>query len=99
MSADIQITTNGSNWYWAAFAIMLLSALIFFGLAFTRPREDRTFHYLTGALTFISAIAYFSMASGLGQVPIFVEFSEDNFGSIPGTGVTREVFYVRYINW
>jgi bacteriorhodopsin len=99
LDADIELSTNGSDWYWAACALMLSSALVFLGLGFTKPREDRIFHHITAALTLIAGISYFTMASGLGQVPVFVEFSEDNFGSFSGTGVTREIFYVRYIDW
>ena len=44
-------------------------------------------------VTLVAAIAYFAMGSGLGQTPIQTEFS-----SQWGDG-TREIFYVRFIDW
>ena len=37
VGADIAITTHGSDWYWAATAVLGLSMFIFFGLSFTVP--------------------------------------------------------------
>jgi len=98
-NATITITDHGSDWYWAVMSIMTLATLVFAGLSFTRPRADRIFHYITASITLVAAIAYFSMASGIGQVPITVEFYDaGRFGSVNGP-VTREIFYVRYIDW
>jgi len=55
------------------------------------------FHYITAAITLTAAIAYFSMGAGLGQVPIQAEFIRSN-PSVSSAG-TREIFYVRYIDW
>ena len=94
-----QITTHGSDWYWAVCAVMAFSTFVFVGLSFTKPRSHRVFHYITASITLVAAIAYFSMASNLGQVPIQTEFirSSAKVGGIPGG--TREIFYVRYIDW
>ena len=96
-SADLQITTNGSDWYWAVCAVMTLASLVFLGLSFTKPRTHRLFHYITAAITLTAAIAYFSMGAGLGQVPIQAEFVRSN-PAVAAAG-TREIFYVRYIDW
>ncbi|MCJ1435756.1 ion channel activity [Xylographa pallens] len=96
-NADLQITTHGSDWYWAVCAVMTLASLVFLGLSFTKPRTHRLFHYITAAITLTAAIAYFSMGAGLGQVPIQAEFVRSN-PSVAGAG-TREIFYVRYIDW
>lgn len=97
--ADIQITTHGSNWYWAVCALMAVSTLAFAGMAFRRPRPDRIMYYIMAAVTLIAAIDYFTLASNLGQVPIAVQFYHGGrFGSIAGPA-TREIFYVRYIDW
>ncbi len=93
-SSDINITDHGSDWYWAVTAIMTVSTLAFLGMSFMVPRRNRVFHYITASITLVAAIAYFSMASNLGWAPIFVEFTRAN---LPGT--TREIFYVRYIDW
>jgi bacteriorhodopsin len=66
------------------------------GLSFRRPRKDRLFHYITSAVVFVAAIAYFSMGSNLGFTPIQVEYPRSD----PKVhGQYREIFYVRYIDW
>lgn len=75
---------------------MFVSTLVFIGWSFTKPRPHRLFHYITAAITLVAAIAYFTMGSDLGQTPVTVEF----FRSNPKvSGINREIFYVRYIDW
>ena len=75
---------------------MTASAFTFMGLALTKPRQDRIFHYMTAGLTLVAAVAYFSMASNLGWTPIDVEFPRSD----PTVhGMNRSIFYVRYIDW
>lgn len=95
-STDIRITTHGSDWYWAVTAVMMVSTFAFLGLSFTVPRRNRIFHYITAAITMVASIAYFTMASNLGYASIFVEFARSNSKV---SGATREIFYVRYIDW
>lgn len=78
---------------------MAASTLVFLLLSATRPRTHRIFHYITASITLIAAIAYFSMASNLGQTPIVVEFVRHNRKVGAPRGGTREIFYVRYIDW
>lgn len=94
--ANISITTHGSDWYWAVTAVMTVATITFIGLAATKPRSHRIFHYITAAITMVAAIAYFSMASNLGWTGITVEFPRD---SSQVYGTVREIFYVRYIDW
>lgn len=89
-TADYHISTNGSDWLWAAFSIFGLSLLVMVVLDFMRPRGTRLFHQLAIIILATSSIAYFSMASDLGNTPIKVEFR--------GEG-TRQIYYVRYIQW
>jgi bacteriorhodopsin len=111
-TAEIAITTRGSDWYWTVCAVMTVSTIAFCGLALTKPRSHRIFHYITGKLvckprgsptnnfqagiTMVAAIAYFSMGANLGFTPIEVEFFRNN-PRVRGT--YREIFYVRYIDW
>jgi len=95
-TADIAITTHGSDWYFAVCAVMTVSAFAFVGLAFRKHRRDRIFHYITAAVVFVAAIAYFTMGANLGFTPIAVEFSRAN-PKVHGT--YRDIFYVRYIDW
>lgn len=94
--AGIAITTHGSDWYWAVCACMSFATLAFLGLAYTKPREHRVFHYITAGITLVASIAYFSMASNIGWTPIAVEFVRTN---PKVAGLNREIFYVRYIDW
>jgi bacteriorhodopsin len=94
--SDINITTHGSDWYWAVTAVMAISTLIFVGLSFTVPRRARIFHYITAAITMTASIAYFTMASNLGYTAIRVEFGRSDSKV---AGLYREIFYVRYIDW
>lgn len=95
-TADIAITTHGSNWFFAVCAVMTVSGIAFMGLAMRKPRHQRVFHYITAAVVFTAAIAYFTMGSNLGFTPIAVEFQRSD---PKVAGQFREIFYVRYIDW
>jgi len=95
-TSDIAITVRGSDWYWAVCAVMTVATFAFIGLAITKPRKHRVFHYITAGVTMVAAIAYFSMGSNLGWAAIPVEFVRSN---PVVSGMNREVFYVRYIDW
>jgi bacteriorhodopsin len=49
-ASQINLTTHGSDWYWAVCGIMGLSTFIFMGLSFRRERKNRIFHYITAAI-------------------------------------------------
>jgi len=94
--SDINITTHGSDWYWAVTAVMALSSFVFVAMSFRVGRERRIFHYITAAITLVASIAYFTMASNLGYAAVAVEFQRSNHKV---AGIYREIFYVRYIDW
>jgi bacteriorhodopsin len=75
---------------------MIVCTTAFLIMGHMKPRQDRVFHYITAAITMVASIAYFSMASNLGFTPIRVEFQRSN---PVVSGVYREIFYVRYIDW
>ncbi|GJE86925.1 family A G protein-coupled receptor-like protein [Phanerochaete sordida] len=89
-NADYHLSTHGSDWLWAAFSVFALSLLVMIGFDFMRPRGTRLFHQLAVIILTTLSVSYFSMASDLGATPIQVEFR--------GEG-TRQIFYVRYIQW
>jgi bacteriorhodopsin len=95
-TSDINITTHGSDWYWAVTGVMIVATIAFIGLSFTVPRRNRIFHYITAAITLVASIAYFTMASNLGYASIIAEFQRSD-PKVAGT--YREIFYVRYIDW
>jgi len=76
---------------------MTVAAFSFMGLALTKPRTHRIFHYITAAIVMVAAIAYFTMGSNLGFTPIEVEFHRSSKPVVRGN--YREIFYVRYIDW
>ncbi|GAA5892110.1 hypothetical protein JCM8208_001436 [Rhodotorula glutinis] len=103
--ANIDITTAASDWLWAVFAVMGLSAIALLVLGHaTRPIGERAFHELAAALCFTASIAYYSMASDLGATPIEVEFIRggtlgQNWVDIGVLRPTRSIWYARYIDW
>jgi len=98
--ADITITNHGSSFDWAIFAIMLFVSLAIFMHSHRRPVEARIFHLLAASALFISAVAYFTMASNLGYEPIVVQMVR-HFDVTDGSavGVTRAIWYTRYVAW
>jgi len=92
-NANEHLSTHGSDWLWAAFSFMALCLLTALTVTFRRPRGTRLFHQIAVAVLATSSIAYFSMASDLGATPINVEFRGD------GGDPTRQIWYVRYIQW
>ncbi|KAK7693610.1 hypothetical protein QCA50_003179 [Cerrena zonata] len=91
-NADRHITPRGSDWLWAVMAIMGLSTLGMVFWQFTRPRGTRFFHNIALIILTTSTICYFVMASDLGATPTRAQFSR-------GTTGTRQIFFVRYIQW
>ena len=95
--ADIAITSHGSDFYFAICSAMGAATIAFLGLAMTKPRPARVFHYITASITMVATIAYFTMGSNLGWASIFVEYFRPNDSEVGGR--SREVFYARYIDW
>lgn len=99
-TSQINISTHGSDWYWAVTAVMVVSTFTFIGMSFTVPRRNRIFHYITASITMVASIAYFTMASNLGYAAIPVEFIRSNPLVAGSNGQNfREIFFVRYIDW
>ncbi|KAH9834167.1 heat shock protein 30 [Rhodofomes roseus] len=87
------LTTQASDWLWAAFSFMAVCFLATLGWSVMRPRGTRLFHEIAAVVLLTSSLAYFSMASDLGATPVAVEFRGD------GGDPTRQIWYVRYIQW
>ncbi|KZT68970.1 family A G protein-coupled receptor-like protein [Daedalea quercina L-15889] len=93
-NASRHITSGASDWLWAVTAIMAICDLAMVGWAFRRARGTRLFHQIGIIVLTTATIAYFAMASDLGAAAVTEEFLR---GSAPGT--TRQIWYVRYIQW
>ncbi|KAK8866046.1 hypothetical protein IAR55_001197 [Kwoniella newhampshirensis] len=89
------ITSRGSDWLWAVFAIMTFTDIVVFIWQFKLPRGQRVFHQLAMFILTTAAIAYFSMASNLGSTPVMTEFGHMGYAA----GTSRQFWYVRYIDW
>ncbi|EPT00438.1 hypothetical protein FOMPIDRAFT_1023813 [Fomitopsis schrenkii] len=87
------LTTQASDWLWAAFSLMGVCFLATLCWSVMRPRGTRLFHEIAAVILLTSCLAYFSMASDLGATPVAVEFRGD------GGDPTRQIWYVRYIQW
>ncbi|THH18897.1 hypothetical protein EW146_g2184 [Bondarzewia mesenterica] len=92
-TANLHISTHASDWLWTVFCLMALSFLIVLVRSFMRPKNF-IFHQFALIILITASLAYFSMASDLGHAPITVEFNRSHVGPI-----TRNIFYVRYIQW
>jgi len=84
------LSGNGSDWLWAVTAVYAFSLLVVVGLSYFAKGGERIFHYLFTISLFVGSISYFTMASGLGSIPV---------ATADGAAGTREIFYARYINW
>lgn len=78
-TADIAITSHGSDFYFAICALMTVSAFAFIGMSFMRPRRERLFHYLTAGVVFVAAIAckFFTFSINMRKVRRFYEKQQD----------------------
>lgn len=95
-SAAIHITSRGSDWLWTVFAINYFSLVVFLGLLFRTPRRDRIFHYISILTVTLSGICYFTMASDIGSIAVAPEWVRS---SHEVAGATRQVFWIRYLDW
>lgn len=100
--ANADITVRGTDWLWAAFAIMLASGIGVLAWGLSRPVGTRAFHYIGVFILFTASFAYFSMASDLGSTPVYVEFVRYRGNLFTNEAInpyTRSIWYVRYIDW
>ncbi len=64
------------------------------------PRGERVFHYLFTIAAFVGLVAYFTMASNLGNTGVRQYLNTGATPDIEDTYVfTRQIFWVRYIYW
>lgn len=80
----------GLNIFWTIFGIMAAGFLLNMFLTIKTEGTKRFYHYLTTAITFISMLAYYGMASNEGWTLV----PEFNYRSS-----LRQVFWARYIDW
>ncbi|KAE8214152.1 hypothetical protein CF327_g2406 [Tilletia walkeri] len=100
--ADIDLTTSGSSFLWFVFTMMAATAIgtSVWAFASVDPHR-RVFHYLTIGILTTASVAYFAMASNLGETPVQVEFLREgaSIAAQNGGRLTRGIWYARYIDW
>lgn len=97
---DIHLTTEGSDWLWAAFSVFLLVFVIHllsFCLNLYVYRKPKAVLFLVPIfINLVLAVCYFTYASNLGYKSTHVQFKHVDS---PGGPNNRQVFYVKYIGW
>jgi bacteriorhodopsin len=81
---------NGRVVLWVTFGLMSSSAIAFTAMAARKPMHLRSHACVTTAIVTIAALAYYAMATNSGNSPIPVENNR---------GVSRSIFWARYIDW
>ncbi|TVY48445.1 Protein FDD123 [Lachnellula occidentalis] len=87
---DHHLSVAGSDWLWAVCALYLFALLLVVGHSYVARSGEKIFHYLFTISLFVGGVAYFTMASDLGNTPIRASDGDD---------ATRQIFYAKYINW
>lgn len=101
-TADAHLTSHGSNWAWAVFAIMLASTLGVLAWALKKRPGRRAFHFLAVATLATASIMWFVQAANLGHSPVAVEFVRYRGNLFSDTSVnpySRAVFWCRWVGY
>jgi bacteriorhodopsin len=84
------LSTSGSDWMWTVCAIYCLGLLSVLTLTYFARAGEKIFHYLFTISFFVGSVAYFAMASDLGNVSVVQTMGDDN---------TRQISWARYVGW
>jgi bacteriorhodopsin len=87
------LSTNGSNWLWAATAIYALSFVVFYATSFRARSGEKIFHFIFTIALLVGTIVYFAQAGDLGFDVVYVVNSK------PDDMWTRQVFWAKYVHW
>ncbi|KJX94507.1 unnamed protein product [Zymoseptoria tritici ST99CH_1A5] len=93
-------TETGHRTLWVVFVVMLVSSIIFTGMAWSVPVSKRLYHIITTMITIFATLSYFAMASGHGISYNHTEVRESH-KHVPDTthDVYRQVYWARYVDW
>lgn len=89
---DSHLTTGGSDWLWAVFAVYTLSFIVYYLLSFKARHDERIFHYIFTIALFVGMVTYFAEASDLGWTAIRTSLHR-------GRAVSYQIFFTKYILW
>jgi bacteriorhodopsin len=92
---------TGKRTLWVVFAIMLISSLAMYAMAFRVPAQKRLFHILTAFITTFATISYYAMAVGDGTSWQTTTVTEKHHHGIPNLHheLRREIYWARYVDW
>jgi len=95
------ITKAGNYAFWTAFAVFAIGAIVLFVPHTALHRKSSTFHLVTAVMASIIALSYYAMATGSGVS--FATVGIEHHVTTDGKGydviISRQIFYVRYIEW
>ena len=97
--ADFHITSRGSDWLFTVFCVNLLFGVILVPLMFRKPVKDRFVYYTAIAPNLFMSIAYFTMASNLGWIPVRAKYNHVQTSTQKEHPGYRQIFYARYVGW
>ncbi|KAK8077507.1 hypothetical protein PG996_003677 [Apiospora saccharicola] len=86
-------SVHGSDWLWAVTAIYTILFIAFYAASFKPFSGEKIFHYIFSVALLVESITYFAWASDLGYSVVTVVNSK------PVSGWTRQIFWVKYVNW
>lgn len=84
------LVLHGSDWLWAVTAVYAVTLIATIFLGYFAKQGEKIFHYLFTISLLTGSVAYFTMASDLGNVAV---------QTVDNDAGTRQIFYARYINW
>ncbi|KAG9228746.1 hypothetical protein BJ875DRAFT_476729 [Amylocarpus encephaloides] len=84
------LSNAGSDWLWSICALYSLGLLLTISTTYFAKSGEKIFHYLFTISFFCGAVAYFGMASDLGNVAVKPSEGDDK---------TRQIFWAGYIGW
>lgn len=97
---DIHLTSHGSSWLWAAFAVFTVFAVchafIYGATSFKNNVAKKTLLLVPLFTNFVVGVAYFTYASNLGWAGNETEFKHVNTNE---DIYVRQIFYAKYIGW
>lgn len=97
-TADLNLTSHGSDWYWAVFAVFGVLAIYHLAMIPFRTNK-RLIHIGPLFASFIEFFVYFTLASNLGWTETQLEFNHVTVDDPSVVPALRQVFYARYIGW
>ncbi|KAL1304129.1 hypothetical protein AAFC00_000557 [Neodothiora populina] len=91
---------TGQRTLWVVFVLMVISTIVFTGMAWSVPIQKRLYHIVTTMIVIFASISYFAMATGHGVSYHHTKVTESH-RHVPDTtkDIYRQVYWARYVDW